>query len=189
MARERPLTTGDIARMLHVTPMAVLKWIKAGKLKAYRVRGGHHRIERDEFQRFLQENEIPIPEELRASEPRRILVVDNDPSIREALQLCLSQRGYQVSPAPAGRAALKAVKQQSYDLVFLDVLLPGKSGPEVFQAIQALEPSLMVVLLTESPDHPQVLEALELGPAMLLCKPFGAQQIESVLDLVFKDSR
>lgn len=186
MAKEKPLTTGEVARCLHVTSMAVLKWIRSGKLKAYRVPGGHYRIEREEFLRFLHENRMPIPEELLPPEPLRILVVDDDPAIRESLQLILVQDGYEVALAADGEEAVEAVRQRRYDLIFLDVLLPKKSGPEVFKAIREMDPEALVVLITGYSDHPQALKTLELGPAMLLRKPFKIQEIRDVIRIVFK---
>ena len=59
----KPLTTGDIANYCHVSSVAVLKWIKAGKLKAYRTPGGHHRISLEEFRAFLEKYRMPIHEE------------------------------------------------------------------------------------------------------------------------------
>lgn len=187
MAKEKPLTTGEVARFLHVTSMAVLKWIRAGKLNAYRVPGGHYRIEREEFLRFLQENRIPLPQGLLPQGPPRILVVDDDLSVRDSLQLILARDGYEVESAADGEEALEAVRKKRYDLIFLDVLLPRVSGPQVFKAIRGMDPKAMVVLITAYSDHPQALEALELGPAMLLRKPFKIQEIRDVVKIVFKE--
>lgn len=187
MLKEKPLTTGNIARHLHVTPMAVLKWIRSGKLKAYRVRGGYHRIEREDFQRFLQENGLPIPEELQTRGPNRILVIDDDPAILESFQLVLSKKGYEVSLALDGKEALEELKKRSFDLVFLDVILPEIRGTEAFKAIREHDPKTLVVLITGYPYHEQATEALEYGPAMLMRKPFGVKDIEAVLEIVFKE--
>ena len=72
MSDERPLSTGDVARLLHVTPVAVLRWIRAGKLTAYRVPGGHYRIARSEFRKFLTDNQIPISISLTSCFPRSV---------------------------------------------------------------------------------------------------------------------
>lgn len=67
MNGSRPLTTGEVARYCHVTPQAVLKWIKAGKLQAYSTPGGQHRIEQRTFVRFLYEYDMPVPAEFQDS--------------------------------------------------------------------------------------------------------------------------
>lgn len=186
MPKERPLTTGDVARYLHMTHMGVLKWIRSGKLRAYRAPGGYHRIEREEFRRFLRENNIPIPEELQAPELERVLVVDDDPAILELFEIIVSRKGYHISTASDGLEALELLKKGKYNLIFLDVILPGKSGPELFRSIRELDPKAMVVLVTGYPHHQQVMEAMEFGPVMLMRKPLGVKDIEAVLEIVFK---
>ena len=59
MENQRPLTTGDVARHCYVTNVAVLKWIRSGKLKAYRTPGGHCRIKREDFRAFLDNHGMP----------------------------------------------------------------------------------------------------------------------------------
>lgn len=102
MSDEWPLSTGEVARLLHVSPVAVLRWIQAGKLPAYRVPGGRYRIARAEFRKFLADNQIPVT--LDTPAPRRVLVVDDEASVREALGAALQAKGYEVALAKeAGR--------------------------------------------------------------------------------------
>ncbi len=72
MAQEKPLSTGEVARLLHVTPVAVLGWTRAGKLPAYRVPDGRHRVDCAEFRKFLAENQFPVT--LDTPTPQRVLV-------------------------------------------------------------------------------------------------------------------
>ena len=79
MNNSRPLTTGDVARYCHVTPQAVLKWIKAGKLEAYSTPGGQNRIEQWIFVEFLHKYRMPIPLELQKAHalvPSKLLEQD-----------------------------------------------------------------------------------------------------------------
>jgi excisionase family DNA binding protein len=181
---EKPLTTGDVARLLHVSPVTVLLWIRAGKLKAYRVPGGHHRIAQAEFRKFLADNQIPVT--LDAPAPRRVLVVDDDPFVREAFAAALQAKGYRVTLAQDGREALKSLGREKFDLIFLDVLLPQVGGASVLKAIKRREPEAIVVLITGYPYHDETLSALDYGPAMLLPKPVKLADIEAVLQIVFK---
>jgi len=77
MSNEEPFSTGDVARLLHVSLVTVLLWIRAGKLKAYRVPGGHYRIAQAEFRKFLTDNQIPVS--LDPPAPRRVLAVTTRP--------------------------------------------------------------------------------------------------------------
>ena len=184
---EKPLSTGEVARHLHVTPVAVLLWIRAGKLKATRVPRGRYRIARADFRKFLAENQLPVV--LEPSAPRRILVVDDDSAVREALGAALQAKGYAVVLAKDGREALGAIRQDLFDLVFLDMLLPAVGGASVLKAIKRRDPEAMVVIITGYPHHDETLAALEFGPAMLLPKPIQIADLEAVLKIVFKERK
>jgi len=184
MSDEKPITTGDVARLLHVSLVTVLLWIRAGKLKAYRVPGGHYRIAQAEFRKFLTDNQFPVS--LDPPAPRRVLVVDDEASVREAFEAALQAKGYEVVLARDGREALKSQRRQKFDLIFLDILLPQVGGASVLKAIKRREPEAIVVLITGYPYHDETLSALDYGPAMLLPKPVKLADIEAVLQIVFK---
>lgn len=185
MSDEKPLTTGQIARLLHVSPVGVLRWVRAGKLKGYRVPGGRHQITRAEFRKFLADNQIPVT--LEAPRSNRVLVVDDEPAVREALGAALEAEGYEVALARDGQEALRSLKQERFDLVFLDVLLPRIGGASVLKAIKRRDPEAIVVIITGHPRHNETLAALEFGPAMLLPKPIKLADIKAVLKIVFKE--
>lgn len=184
MSDERPLSTGEVARLLHVTPVAVLRWIRAGKLTAYRVPGGHYRIARSEFRKFLTDNQIPIS--IDTPPPRRVLVVDDEAPVCEAFEATLAAKGYQVAVAADGREALRLIRRESFDLIFLDILLPTVGGASVLKTIKRRDPEAVVVLITGYPYHQETLAALEYGPAMLLPKPIRMEDIDAVLRILFK---
>jgi len=185
MSDEKPLSTGEVARLLHVTPVAVLGWIHAGKLTAYRVPGGRHRIPRAAFRQFLADNNIPVT--LDAPPRKRVLVVDDEASVREAFQGALAVKGYEVLLAADGREALRLIRRDPFDLIFLDILLPTVGGASVLKAIKRRDPEALVVLITGYPYHDETLTALEYGPAMLLRKPIKLADIDAVVDIVFKE--
>ena len=185
MSDEKPLSTGDVARLLQVTAVAVLRWIRAGKLPASRIPGGRYRIARAEFRKFLADNQIPVT--LDVPSPRRVLVVDDDASVRDAFEAALRARGYEVALASDGREALRQIRQDHFDLIFLDILLPGVGGASVLKALKRRDPEAMVVLITGYPYHDETLAALEYGPAMLLRKPINLSDINAVLEIVFKE--
>jgi excisionase family DNA binding protein len=182
---EKPLSTGEVARLLHVTPVGVLFWIRAGKLKAYRVPGGRYRIARADFQKFLADNQIPVS--LETPPPARILVVEDEPTVREAFAAILRAKGYEVILAKDGREAVRILTQERFDLVFLDILLPKVGGASVLRTIKRLDPEAVVVVITGYPQHEETLAALECGPAMLLPKPIKIADIDAVLKIVLKD--
>jgi DNA-binding NtrC family response regulator len=112
---------------------------------------------------------------------RRILVVDDDPDLRRTLQLILSHHGEPPTLAAGVREAQVLIKEATFDLAFLDIILPDGTGTDVFRALRTANPGALVVLMTGFPDHPAVAEALALGPVMLMRKPFGTREVDDVL--------
>jgi excisionase family DNA binding protein len=182
---EKPLSTGEIARLLHVTRVTVFGWIRAGKLKAYRLPGGHHRVTRTEFRKLLADHQIPVAFDTPPS--KRILVVDDEAVVREAFEAALIAKGHEVLLAGDGREALRIIRRESFDLIFLDMLLPEVGGASVLKAIKRRDPEAVVVLITGYPYHDETLAALDHGPAMLLRKPIKLPDIHAVLEIVFKE--
>jgi excisionase family DNA binding protein len=185
MPEDRPLSTGDVARLLHVTPVCVLRWVRAGKLPAYRVPGGHFRFARAEFRKFLADNQIPVA--LDEPPGRRILVVDDEEGARDAFEAALTARGYTVVLVRDGREALRIIRRERFDLIFLDALLPTVGGTPVLESIKRRDPEAVIVLLAEQPQHARTLAALKYGPAVLLPKPTKAADVWAVLKIVFNE--
>jgi DNA-binding response OmpR family regulator len=112
----------------------------------------------------------------------RILVVDDDPAIRQLLTDVLELAGYEVSTAVDGLAAVRAVQAGGPDFVVLDVMMPGLDGYGVLDAIRGLagEP-VPVLMLTAAADPHSVTRAWANGVDYCLTKPFTA---DAVLDLI-----
>jgi CheY-like chemotaxis protein len=111
----------------------------------------------------------------------RIFVVDDDRDFAEGLADVLKLRGHEVDLAFSGEEAVKRVRQQDYDLTFMDVRLPGMNGVESFRTIRRLKPGARVVMMTGY-SMPQLLdEALDAGAWAVLQKPF---EMEQVLEMV-----
>jgi class 3 adenylate cyclase len=107
------------------------------------------------------------------SSGERLLVVDDEPSNRDLLARRLVTAGYQVSSASDGASALQRIAQQPFDLVLLDVMMPGMSGLEVLTALRREYPraSLPVILATALDGSEHVVEGLRLGANDHVTKP------------------
>ena len=96
---KRPLTTGKAAEYCHVTYRTVLKWIEKGKLQSYRTPGGHHRVQTEDFLRFLKKHNMPIPstETDRVIQRKRILIVDDNKNMVNSIKRVLrAEKRYQI---------------------------------------------------------------------------------------------
>src|SRR3989304_10582910 len=103
---------------------------------------------------------------------KRILVVDDDPDIRQVLQDRLESYGYLVETAADGRAALKKLERLVPSGVFLDIRMPGMDGLEVLGQIRDRHPSIPVVIVTAASARENVISAIRAGAQAYLLKPF-----------------
>ena len=117
----------------------------------------------------------------------KILVVDDDPSIRLLVSDVLSLSGYDVDVAPDGFAALRAIEAHRPDCVVLDVMMPGLDGHQVLERIRRAEGGmdLPVVMLTALADDAQAWRAWTEGVDYFLAKPFDSEELLRYLDYLF----
>src|SRR6185437_10258802 len=112
---------------------------------------------------------------------KRLLVVDDEDSIRHALTRFLSARGFLVENASSGAAALSMLGRERFTLMLCDVRMPGMTGLDVLHRALADDPDLAVVMLTAVNDAVTATEALSGGAFDYLVKPVELQQLESAL--------
>ncbi|MDQ1712703.1 MAG: hypothetical protein QOE45_2153 [Frankiaceae bacterium] len=117
---------------------------------------------------------------------RRILVVDDDASVREMVRLVLETEGYVVDVAEDGFAALRAVERTVPDCVVLDVMMPGMDGHAVLGRIRASASRMLpVVMLTAAAGDEQAWQAWTEGVDYFLAKPFDPMELIRYLDYLF----
>jgi DNA-binding response OmpR family regulator len=105
-----------------------------------------------------------------------VLVVDDDPKIRELLRLYLARDGHRVVEAPDGPSAIAAMRQHGCDVVLLDVMLPGLDGFEVCRQIRSESDAAIVLLTARSGDSDKVV-GLDLGADDYVVKPFSPREL------------
>jgi CheY-like chemotaxis protein len=110
------------------------------------------------------------------------LVVDDDSSIRELLARALASHGWRSVLAPGGDVALQQLRGQRFDLIFLDLVMLGLSGADVFREIRKVDPAANVVIITAYPDSALMAEALQVGPFAMMRKPFSLEELRVVLN-------
>ncbi len=118
----------------------------------------------------------------------RVLVVEDDPSIREMAALGLSRAGFQVTTAGDGREGLMRARQDPFDVVVLDVMLPSLDGFEVCREIRR-DSQVPVLMLTARSDTVDVVTGLELGADDYVTKPFEVPELVARVRAVLRRSR
>ncbi|HEY7893645.1 MAG TPA: HD domain-containing phosphohydrolase [Gemmatimonadaceae bacterium] len=114
--------------------------------------------------------------------PKRLLVVDDEDSIRTALSRFLSSRGFDVENAASGQAALRLLGRERFTVMLCDVRMPGMTGLDVLHQALADDPDLAVVMLTAVNDAVTATEALAGGAFDYLVKPVELNQLEGALE-------
>jgi len=114
-----------------------------------------------------------------ASKP--ILVVDDEPIVRESIRDWLKDAGYQVATAESGEEALEMIKKQDFSVVILDVRLPGKTGIMVLKEVKALKPEMKSIIITAYPTAELSDEARRLGAVDYLIKPVAPDDLERLI--------
>ena len=106
----------------------------------------------------------------------RILVVDDEPALREPLAFLLEKEGFTVLTAADGRAALEAIEREDIDLVLLDLMLPGVSGLEVCRQVRTTS-SVPIIMLTAKDSEVDIVVGLELGADDYVTKPYSSREL------------
>lgn len=118
----------------------------------------------------------------------RILVIDDEEAVRKSFILALDQPDYQVDVADSGQLGLKLFVSKSYDLIFLDLKMPGKSGVETLRDLRALDAEVPIYIITAFDDEyfSQLIAAAADGINFeIISKPLGSERISLIAMLVF----
>ncbi|MFO8100679.1 MAG: response regulator [Dehalococcoidia bacterium] len=115
-----------------------------------------------------------------------ILVVDDEESVRELVSEALEEAGYFVDVASSGWEALEILTGASFDLVFLDIMMPGMSGQQVMDRIKIERPELPVVMLTAVVDRGAEAEFRQRGAVDYLKKPCRMETVVATADRILQ---
>jgi len=111
----------------------------------------------------------------------RILIVDDEQSVRELLSEYFTEQGYSVENAGGGEEALALVQRSTPDLVLLDVRMPGIDGVETLRRIREIAPDVSVIMVTANEDVALARETLKLGALDYVAKPFDFVYLERAI--------
>jgi excisionase family DNA binding protein len=192
MIDETFLTTEEVLEYLQVNLRTVYRLIKAGKIPAVRV-GRQWRFRKSDIDAWLASQHSrpvhpapPVAFPAPAAAPRervtgnirpRILVVDDESSIRDLLSKTLALAEYDVDTAADGRSAVERVRQQPYDLLIADLRMPGIDGLSVIREAKRYQAHLPVIIITGFSSESAAIEAVNLGVSGYLTKPFRVPQV------------
>jgi two-component system KDP operon response regulator KdpE len=108
--------------------------------------------------------------------PSKILIVDDEPQIRRVLRTSLTAQGYIVSDARSGEEALIKIREERFDLILLDVNMPGMGGLEACRQVRAVSEAA-IIMLTVRNTEPDKVAGLDAGADDYVTKPFGMTEL------------
>jgi len=111
----------------------------------------------------------------------KILVVDDEAIVRESIRDWLSQSDYDVSIAEDGQEALAKIKEQDFNVMLLDIRLPGESGVNVLAKAKSIRPKLKTIIITAYPTEDTLIESKKLGAIDYLIKPLKPEDLERLI--------
>lgn len=112
---------------------------------------------------------------------KKVLVVDDTKNIRNLLTTALEVNGYKVFTANNGVAALEMIKNETFDIAFIDIKMPEVSGTEVLRRIRAMGLNFPVIIMTAFATVKNAVECTKLGAVAYLQKPFTVDKVNDVL--------
>jgi len=120
---------------------------------------------------------------------RRLLLVEDDPTLRQALAFSLTREGYEVATAADGERGLQAARSDRLDLILLDVMLPGMSGVEVLRVLRREGVGTPVIILSAKGDEIDRVVGLKVGADDYVAKPFSRPELLARIEAVLRRRR
>jgi DNA-binding NtrC family response regulator len=118
-----------------------------------------------------------VPPDARLAGPASVLIIDDEAAIRDSLETLLVMEGFQVTMAVDGASGLEQLAQREFDLVLLDLALPGESGMELLPRILEMQPGMPVIMITAFGTVSNVVEAIRAGAENFVQKPWDNEKL------------
>jgi len=187
------LTSYQVGAILQVNPSSVNKWVKDGRIPAFRTPGGHRRIRAADLVSFLNNHKMPVPRTLTGAAKRRLLIVDDDAKQLEAMARILKPHSDRIDIAMAsnGVDALVQFGSLKPHVAVLDVFMPLVDGLEVCRRLKSNPDTAHTrIIITSGQLTPDIEKrASEAGADMCVPKPVDItmllNELESSAELTY----
>jgi CheY-like chemotaxis protein len=184
---KRNLTTGDIAKLCGVNFRTVIRWIQRGHLKAFQLPGrGDNRVQVADFIEFLNENNMPIPEEIQPS-AKRVLIIEGDQDTAISMKKVLKKAGFDTEVATDGFSAGTLARSFNPSVMTVDVGMKGVDGAQAIKLMRQ-DPQLgltkVIALTAASTTKRKRQELSDAGADEVVDRPLkGADLVKRVTEL------
>jgi excisionase family DNA binding protein len=162
------LTVKETAEYLRIPSQTVYYLVHRGKIPAIQI-GGRWRVKKSALDHeVLWQDKQGRP---------TVLVVDDDLSLQDLFRTFLKQMGFSRVVVGTATEAIKSLRKQKFDLMFLDLQLPDAPGDKVYKAAKEIDPDLNVIVITGYPDSEILDRILQISPVTVLKKPLKVEKL------------
>jgi excisionase family DNA binding protein len=169
------LTVKETSVYLRIPLPTVYYLVQRGKIPAIQI-GGRWRIKKSSLDRDILRQD-------KEGQPT-VLVVDDDPVLQDLFQTFLKKIGFSRVVVGTAKEAIKCLRKQKFDLMFLDLQLPDATGDEVYQTAKQIDPELNVIVITGYPDSEILDRILQVCPVTVLKKPLKIEQLYQTVKIL-----
>jgi len=162
------LTLEEVADYFRVTKKTIYRLLEKRSIPATKI-GRQWRFDKESIDLWLRNNSTGTA--------ANILVIDDDETLCSLFEDTLQESGHIVTTVRESFRGLELLKERDYDLVFLDLKMPGMNGAELFRQVRMINPELPVTIITGYPDSDLMMDALAYGPLGVMRKPFRGADI------------
>jgi excisionase family DNA binding protein len=166
----------ETAEYLRIPLPTVYYLVQRGKIPAIQI-GGRWRIKKSSLDRDI------LRQDQQGHQPT-VLVVDDDVELQELFRTFLKQIGFSRVVVGTAKEAIKSLRKQKFDLMFLDLQLPDASGDQVFETVKQIDPDLNVIVITGYPDSEILNRILQVSPVTVLKKPLKIDQLNQTVKIL-----
>jgi len=180
-------TIPEAARICSVARTTMWRWVKSGELKASTTLGGKYRISKADLENFILKNDM-YPLAYMHSPTDKILIVDDDPSVRKLLTKMLSADKYETAVAPDGFEAGIKVMEFKPDLIILDLFMPGMDGFDVCERMKGNSSTsdIKILAITGYDTKENKDRIVQAGADGYLVKPVGKSKLLKNIEELLK---
>jgi excisionase family DNA binding protein len=162
------MTIEELEKYLRFTRKTIYKLLKESDMPAIKI-GNKWRFDKEAIDGWLRQD--------NSNSRKHILVVDDEEMILSIFKETLEDEGHIVETAGNGAEGLARIKQQDFDLIFLDLKMPGTDGAETLREMRNVKKKLPVIIVTGYPDSELMEKAIKQGPLAVISKPFSNDDI------------
>jgi excisionase family DNA binding protein len=168
-------TVKETSQYLRIPLPTVYYLVQRGKIPAIQI-GGRYRIKKSSLDRDVLRQD-------KQGQPT-VLVVDDDPVLQDLFQTFLKKIGFSRVVVGTAKEAIKCLRKQKFDLLFLDLQLPDAPGDQVFETAKQIDPDLNVIVITGYPDSEILDRILQVCPVTVLKKPLKIEQLYQTVKIL-----